>query len=102
MFQDDSAPCHRAGQVKTWMQTRKIKQLAWPGNSPDLNPIENCWSKVMKEVRAKRATSKISLMEAIIHVWNHSLDMAYIQKLVESMPDRFQAVIKARGGATKY
>ena len=34
----DGAPCHRSNIVS---EKKKIKTLDWPGNSPDLNPIEN-------------------------------------------------------------
>ena len=36
VFMHNSAPCH------------KIKKVSFPGNSPDLNPIENCWQKMKK------------------------------------------------------
>ena len=37
----DSAPCHEAKSVMNWFRTKNIRVLKWPGNSPDLNPIEN-------------------------------------------------------------
>ena len=40
-FQQDSAPCHKANSVMNWFQTKKVRVVKWPGNSPDLNPIEN-------------------------------------------------------------
>jgi hypothetical protein len=46
-FMQDSAPCHKAKKVMKWLEDRDIRILVWPGNSPDLNPIENCWN-VMK------------------------------------------------------
>ena len=37
IFQDDSAPIHRAKKVKQWMEKNHIEQLEWPSNSPGLN-----------------------------------------------------------------
>ena len=43
-FQHDGAPCHQTKAVKKWLGEAGIEILGlWPGNSPDLNPIENCW-----------------------------------------------------------
>ena len=33
----------------------------WPGNSPDLNPIENLWSQMKNKQQDKRETSKDGL-----------------------------------------
>jgi transposase len=44
-FLQDGAPCHKYKLVSTWIQERRhITLIDWPGNSPDLNPIENAWS----------------------------------------------------------
>ena len=42
-FQQDGAPVHTAKIVKKWLSEKNIKLLDWPGSSPDLNAIENCW-----------------------------------------------------------
>ena len=49
-FQQDSAPCHKAKAVSTWLQTKNINVLQWPGNSPDLNPIENFGAVIKQKV----------------------------------------------------
>jgi len=41
IFTHDGAPCHQAKIVADILKTKNIKLLEWPGNSPDLNPIEN-------------------------------------------------------------
>lgn len=89
-------------QVKEFLKTTGLKALTWPGNSPDLNPIENCWQVVGRRLAERKPVNKQELQEAIIHVWHHVLDKEYILKLIRSMPSRIQAVIKARGGVTKY
>jgi len=42
IFMQDGAPCHRSKVAKTFLAENRIKVLDWPGNSPDLNPIEIC------------------------------------------------------------
>ena len=46
----------------------KITVLDWPGNSPDLNPIENLSSIVKNRLKKMDCTTKIKLIEAVIHV----------------------------------
>ena len=48
IFQQASAPCHKAKMITNCLKKMKITVLDWPGNSPDLNPIENLWSMVEK------------------------------------------------------
>ena len=40
-FQQDLAPCHTSRQVKDFFHAKHVRILTWPGNSPDLSPIEN-------------------------------------------------------------
>ena len=44
IFQQDLAPCHTAKKVKKFLKENHMKVFDQPGNSPDLNPIENLWT----------------------------------------------------------
>ena len=102
MFQDDSAPCHRAAKTKNWINSKNIQTLEWPGNSPDMNPIEHLWAIVKQRIYKYRPTTKSSLIAAIIKVWFHEIENDTCKKLIDSMPRRIQAVIDNNGGHTKY
>ena len=75
--------------------------MKWPPKSPDLNPIENLWDAVEAKVREESATSRNELWGKILVAWN-SIDNNIIKTLIYSMPRRIEAVIKAKGGHTKY
>jgi hypothetical protein len=72
--------------------------MDWPGNSPELNPIESCWSYMKKKLEGNSdITSLPKLMEAIEMIWVKDMKLDYFQKLSDSIPRRLQMVIEARG-----
>ena len=50
-FMYDGAPAHRTKLVKKWLSEQNIPTLEWPGNYPDLNPIENAWNVMKKRYK---------------------------------------------------
>ena len=102
VFMQDGAPCHRAKIVTQFLKAQKINILDWPGNSADLNPIENVWTILKNKVFERQPTNAKMLEQAIKEMWVRDISPAYCRNLVESMPRRLEAVIKAKGGPTKY
>lgn len=102
VFQQDSAPCHTAKSVKNWMQSERVTVLEWPGNSPDLNPIENLWFMMKRKVRKHAPTSMADLQYWIKRVWVQEVTNESCARLATSMPRRIQAVLSSRGKMTKY
>jgi hypothetical protein len=41
-FLHDGAPCHTRKRIKQYLADKPFSIIEWPGNSPDLNPTENC------------------------------------------------------------
>ena len=102
IFQQDGAPCHTAKKCARWCKDNKVELLDWPGNSPDLNPIENLWARLKRAVAAKRPSNKRQLIEAVINSWYRIITATDLQQLVDSMPRRCEAVVKAKGYPTRY
>lgn len=102
LYQQDSAPCHTARICKQWFTENNIALLGWPGNSPDLNPIEHLWYRLKNLVRMRRPSNKRELIEAIIASWHHTIKKEELQTLVASMKRRCAAVLKNKGYPTKY
>lgn len=69
--------------------------------SPDLNPIENVWWELKKRIQAAKPATTDQLSIAIKNSWSE-IPVELCNKLVQSMPKRIRAVIKARGGATQF
>ena len=101
-FMHDGAPCHKAKVVTSYLKKEKVEVLPWPGNSPDLNPIENLWKILKDKVAEKQPTSAKHFCKIIKEVWVMEMTPAYCQTLIHSMPSRIEAVIKNGGGHTKY
>ncbi|GFX83434.1 transposable element Tcb2 transposase [Trichonephila clavipes] len=103
IFMQDGAPCHTALSIKAFLAEQNIPLLDWPGNSPDMNSIENVWELMKREVAKDVITNKTQLLERIIHVRNHHPQMQEtVQSCIDSMPRRTEALIAAKGGSTKY
>ena len=75
-----------------------------PGNSPDLNPIKNLRAKMKDLVAVKQPSGRKALIETIKKVWVKEISADYCNSLTAScsMPHQLQALIKVKGGHTKY
>ena len=99
---DDSAPCHRGKEVEEWHTNHGFGKILWPGNSPDLNPIENVWGLMKAKLRTRIIRDKRKLIESILEIWREDSLKDYIVKIIDSMPQRLEEVIKNKGFQTKY
>ena len=55
LFQHDGAPCHKAKVITKWLGEQNIDILGqWPGNSPNLNPIENLTQEAGGQTKAHK------------------------------------------------
>jgi transposase len=102
IFQQDNAPVHTAKVAKNALKDAKVKMLPWPAYSPDLNPIENLWSVMERNLRNRNPPGSITELRRMLREEWNSLSQDMLRDLIESMPRRVRAVIDANGGATCY
>ncbi|GFS54877.1 transposable element Tcb2 transposase [Trichonephila clavipes] len=72
VFIDDNATCHRTLTVQYCVDSEGIQRLVWPARSPDLNPIENVWDALGRQVAGRNypPTNKNTLMRALTEEWD--------------------------------
>jgi hypothetical protein len=102
ILMEDGAPIHRSKVPDLWRRAHGIRKMQWPPNSPDLNPIENVWKIVKHLLKShRRPHDKEEMIQQIEVVWNE-VCLQQLQALIANMPDRMRAIIRAKGGSTKW
>lgn len=104
IFQHDNDPKHTAVSVSSYLKQQPYQVLDWPAQSPDLNPIENIWSRLNYKLfhnydRPPRGMNE--LWERIQEQWN-KISKEECRNVINSMPKRCKDVIKAKGYWTNY
>jgi len=102
-FQQDNASVHTSKLTTTFFDDSDINLMKWPGQSPDLNPIEHLWDELERQIR-KRDPPPVSERELAVILqeeWE-KISNTVFQKLILSMNNRVKAVQRAKGYATKY
>ncbi len=61
--------------------------LKWPSQSPDLNPIEQLWDVLQRDIRIMdvQTTNMQKLCDAMMSIWTNISEECF-QHLVESKP----------------
>lgn len=103
IFMQDNARPHVARQVMDYLQFVNIEAMGWPPRSPDMNPIEHLWDSLKRAVRRHiPAPTNLRELEHVVLAEWQNIPQETIQNLIRSMPRRMEAVIRARGGPTRY
>ncbi|GBM89148.1 hypothetical protein AVEN_140468-1 [Araneus ventricosus] len=101
----DNAPCHKARIVLEWFEehTDEFHLMSCPHNSSDINPMEHIWYVMERQLRAQTPPCPYisTLRNRYLDIW-YNLSPVMYQTLVASMPTQVAAVLKAKGGATRY
>ena len=103
IFQHDNAPIHTAKKVKEWLTENDLRVLEWPAQSPDLNPIENLWAYLKRRLESYETDpdGMVELWERVEKEWN-DIPQDLCKSLIEGMPKHICAILKVKGGYTRY
>ena len=109
IFQQDNDPKHRARVTVELLQDRYFRVLDWPSYSPDLNPIENLWSIMKRNVEKrvnvmineKKSITQTLFMSTIAREWQ-AINRNLCLNLVNSMSTRIKLVIESNSCTINY
>ena len=97
----DNASYHCSQQTKEWIKNKVKEILDWPPNSPDLNPIENVWGIIKRELQKENISKRSILINRIKEIYEN-IPYKYIENIVESFVTRLQRCIDLEGDRTGY
>jgi transposase len=97
----DNASTHKSVAMQTALHNTSIVAFDFPPYSPDLNPIENVWSKV-KHAVGKRNVTNLTELEGAMQLEFDQINKQTINNLADSMPDRIAAVLAVHGARIHY
>ncbi|CAK1596055.1 unnamed protein product [Parnassius mnemosyne] len=101
VFQQDSAPAHRAKSTQDWLAAREIDFIRhedWPSSSPDLNPLDyKIWQHLEEKACSKPHPNLESLKTSLIKT-AADIDVDLVRAAIDDWPRRLKACIQNHGG----
>jgi transposase len=105
VFMQDGAPAHTANLTMRYLAQhfRTIwSRDVWPGNSPDLNPIEHLWPILQESVFVTpKPRNRAELILRVEQAWA-GISFSLLQRLVLSVPERIRTCHDNNGGRSGY
>jgi len=75
--------------------------MDWPSYSPDVNPMENIWA-IMKRNVSKRNPQNIQELIEAIHNECENFSQTTVSNIFHSIYNRVDQLIECRGNALSY
>ena len=97
----DNHLVHKSLNSLEFYKEKGIKVIDFPPYSPDLNPIENIWGKIKKQILKKEYQTLAVLMKDIEKEWDSITDNQ-LKNYSSSMKDRIHSCLLLEGMITKY
>jgi len=103
IFQQDNAPIHCSMSSKNWFLSKDIHVMVWPPLSPDLNPIENIWGILARDIYSGGCQYENikALRDAILRSWE-KISVHVLRNFIDSMPSRVFDLISSKGQKIDY
>lgn len=102
VFLLDGATPHTAKDTINFLRAKGIEYLhGWPPNSPDLNPIENLWAWLKRQVYADHPRTLAAQIASLEAAWDR-VPAGMLKNLMGSFTTRKEICLQRKGEHTGY
>ena len=103
VLMQDGARAHTSMVTTRFLEDSGIQVMDWPPRSLNLNCIEHLWDLISRGLlnRQHQHQTLQELEDALLEEWR-VIPQKTIRRLIRSMSRRCKAVIRVRGGNTRY
>ena len=89
----DLLPCLNSKSIIIFPDCKGKPVLELPGNSPGMNPIENVWNQMKKEIGKQMPCKIVEVWKRVCEA-RYSVALNVLEELCNSMPRRIADLIK--------
>jgi transposase len=104
ILMEDGAAAHGSGYTTQERVREGVRQMDWPPNSPDFNPIERIWTLMKRRIQTLRGSEQITTVNQMKKVLQEAWDKITIDEInteIDKLPTIMQRCIAVNGG-NKY
>ena len=89
--------------IDEYLESEDIQPMAWPTNSPDLNPIEHAWDALGRAIVMRQLPPKtiLELKIALVEEWE-GLPQALLNSLINSLHTHCICCLSVGGDHAPY
>jgi len=97
-LQQDKAPAHRHKKCTEYIRQNfnSWDPALWPGNSPDLSPIEDIWAIIEERLNEKQYDTLDEKKFALQELWN-KIPVGLCKRVCDSFDARIEQILKSKG-----
>ena len=104
IFMRDNCSIHKANSTMEYLNSlEEVEIMDFPARSPDINPIENLWGILARQVYSggKQYLTLHDLEKSIYKCWE-SIEIDILRDLILSMPERIGLIFLNQGNSINY
>jgi inhibitor of nuclear factor kappa-B kinase subunit alpha len=101
VFQQDSAPAHKAKMTREWLQRNLLALISaenWPSGSPDLNPLDCKLWAVLKDVACLKHHNNLESLRRSLVKAAAEIPLETAHAVTAEWLEHLKACVEAEGG----